>query len=525
MDPSSDSNQSPDAAWWTSLRRVMNRVIDGLESAASTDAQLRADLARLLGRADAAAPPGIPSPDAPPATPQASPTPPPLPRTEPPTPRQPFVPARAVLLGPREVAVPAAAQFNREPLPFDPPTIARRCRFKAEATRWQSERSRRLDTGEDVSEGDRELVSRARSSNTYLWMVSPNKWRERSEDAFAVVAGCYEALADAVELMELADRLGREQEAAMKLLAEAQSSVRAACEDYSSTGRDEDQSAVFFWLRRETDVRQIWVQYMQLEHPAPPDNFADLRARIALLRESLSSLRERDDNVRKLLKKIAYHVQQITERVDPADGDGASRLSSDDHHYRSIATAIEALLAAQVQPSDSRLRDALIELAPRFPEEVSPAVDRVLAAIEDYLDRVGGDDEEEQKPARDEDDELVAAARAIVQGRDAVLIGGQPVEAHRTRLEQGLGLKSLNWVRVAHHEPFTAAESAIARPGVGLVLIMTRWRSHRDGPAARAACRAAGVPLVELPAGYNLRQVAHRIVAQLSPERESLLTN
>jgi hypothetical protein len=303
----------------------------------------------------------------------------------------------------------------------------------------------------------------------------------------------------------------------MRLLAEAQSAVRAVVEDYASTGRDRDQESVFLWLRRETERRHVYVHFMQLDRPASPDNHADLRRRIAAHRRALEGQAGREHAVNSALKRIEYHSRKLREL--PED----QPVGPDDSDFRRIAETVDRLIADGVPPSDARLRSALIEAAPRFPDDTAerhPALGRVLAAIGEYLDaqQSATDDESDDRgPASEgrEADPLLVEARRRVAGRDALLIGGVPDELRRRALEAGLGLRSLNWLRVEHHEPFDAAESAIRRPGVGLVLIMTRWRSHRDGPAARSACKAAGVPLVELPAGYGLRQVAYQVVQQM----------
>ena len=98
-----------------------------------------------------------------------------------------------------------------------------------------------------------------------------------------------------------------------------------------------------------------------------------------------------------------------------------------------------------------------------------------------------------------------------------MLIGGQPEEAHRARLERDLALGSLRWLRVAHGDSFeTVAVPALTDADVTLAMVMTRWRSHRDGPAARSICRDRGIALVELPGGYGSRRVAHELLAQAS---------
>src|SRR5688572_25609934 len=285
-DPEAMPHDAPlSAAWWDALRRVTTRALDLFERAVRDDADFRRELGRLLAHRFASA--DAPKTEAAAAEPDlggaapdvadgsaaapreagagavSSPSPPMTSKeaaTGAATPSRPAAPkpATPALLAPRLVA-PAAplypAEWTRQP--FEPAAVAAACRIKAEACRWQSERARRLDLGEDVSEGDREIVARARAMGAWLWMVSPNKWRERSEDAFAVVAGCYDALADAAELMALADQTGMQKEVSLRLLAEAQSSLRVAVEDYGSTRRDEDQESTFAWLRQETDARRV----------------------------------------------------------------------------------------------------------------------------------------------------------------------------------------------------------------------------------------------------------------------------
>lgn len=515
--PNSDDAR---AAWWQALRRTVNRLIDALESADRADPGLSRDLQTVLGGwIDAAtAPPPAPSDAAPPSV---APPPKPRPVEASSPPRMLVAPLPSPLTGPQVVA-PPPSDYPREwtAEPFDPAGVAARCRLKARATRWQVERSRRLDSNQDVADGDAEIRNAARETGTFLWMINPQRWRSRpTAESVEIVAGCYDALAEASELMALADQLEREQETALKLLGEAQSSVRAAVEDYASTRRDDDQEAAFGWLRHETDRRRVYVPYMQLENPAPPEQHADLRRRVAEVRERLDSMQRRAREIQNALRRIEYHARHIADRPpgepvpDPAG----------DADFTRICETVDKLLSAGVPPSDVRLRERILPIVDRIAEPqtpLPPAMSRVLSAVQDYVDQQQAEDERLRADANgrsEASDELIAAARQRVLGRDAVLIGGVPSEPHRQRLIAGLGLRSLDWVRVEHHEPFDSAETAIRRPGVNLVMIMTRWRSHRDGPAARAACRTLGIPLVELPAGYNLRQVAYRLVEQLPP--------
>lgn len=505
--------------WWSALRRTADRVLAALESA-SADPAFRRDLAVILGAAHGLS--GQISPSAtvaPPVEREASPTDPPAdpapqpafpPAARPAATLPVAVPQPALLLGPRVVAPPPAYPTRWTAEPFDPARVTLRCRVKARAARWQSERRQLLDSGQDVVEQDRQIVEHAREQGIFLWMVSPTKWRERTDEAFEVVAGCYDALADAAELMGQADRLRipAEQEQAMRLLAEAQSALRVAVEDYGSTGRDDDQQATFSWLRSQTFERGVYVQFMQMEHPADPHNHTDLRRRVAEVVSRLRQRDTRDGRLDSLVKKLTYHARKLQQQP------GEPAIEPGDEELRRVAEAAAAALDAGVPPSDTRLREALLPVADRLPGELPDALSRVMEAIDEYRDHLS-EAEADASAETQHEDELVAAARQIVQGRDGILLGGVPSEPHRRKLEAGLGLRSLNWLRVEHHESFDKAEAAIRRPGVGIVLIMTRWRSHQHGPAARSVCRELEIPLVELPGGYNIRQTANQILTQV----------
>lgn len=526
--------------WWGALRRVVARLLDAAEAAAVNEGRFRDDLARIFDAwpggafnepapaAEAEQPvleaptaaPEIPSLEARGVTPAAAPpviAPPPAPPPSPPatlSAPEPLPP----LVGPREVSTSggtALTELGRAwggEAVFDPQGIADRCRLKAEACRWQSERRRLLDDGADVSDGDRALASRGHQLGVRLWMTSPIKWREKTDDAFLTVAACYDALAESAEAMALADQAAHEQDSALVLLAEAQSALRAAVEGYASTSRDEDQEAVFAWLRQETDARRVFVRFMQRDHPASPDDHEVLRRRVAELRRRLEDRTNRSRQIGHAIKKLGYQVRKLADAAAAAEAVNAGHPA-----VRAIAATAEGLLALGIPPSDPRLREALLNVAAQIPLDVPPPLSRVMEAVDEYLDHLG---EEDDGAAADNDegdrpnDALVNEARNRVAGRRAVMLGGMPNEPARLKLERGLGLEELQWLRVEHHEPFDRAAHAISRPGVGLVIILTRWRSHRDGPAARNLCRERGIPLVEQPAGYNLRQVANQICRQ-----------
>jgi hypothetical protein len=82
---------------------------------------------------------------------------------------------------------------------------------------------------------------------------------------------------------------------------------------------------------------------------------------------------------------------------------------------------------------------------------------------------------------------------------------------------KGLGLKSLIWIETKEHQSIETFEPIIARPEVALVLLAIRWSSHAFGEV-RQFCEQHRKPLVRLPGGYGLNQVATQIVLQSSQQ-------
>ena len=276
---------------------------------------------------------------------------------------------------------------------------------------------------------------------------------------------------------------------------------------------DADQDWVFRWLKEQTSERGVFLnRHMRLHDAAEPENYEELAGRIEAAKAKLSSLSKQRKQRDNLFGKIAYALKKLA-----ADGGGTEAFSADHAQVAAIDKAVTGLLADGLPASDKRLREMLLPVVGRLPEGVGPELSRVLAEIDQHLDRQHAEAEEESGDGDGPEDELLARARELTRGRHAILIGGQPEEAHRQRLERDLALESLRWLRVAHGESFeVSAGPALSNDDVTLAIVMTRWRSHRDGPAARSICRDRGIALVELPGGYGSRRVAHELMAQAS---------
>jgi hypothetical protein len=112
----------------------------------------------------------------------------------------------------------------------------------------------------------------------------------------------------------------------------------------------------------------------------------------------------------------------------------------------------------------------------------------------------------------------------LLHGRSMVLIGGNRRREAQESLKRLLGLKDLVWIETREHQSIDGFEPVVARPDVALVLLAIRWSSHAFGDV-KQFCERYGKPLVRLPAGYNLNQVAAQILLQCSDQLDERVTN
>lgn len=393
------------------------------------------------------------------------------------------------------------------------PMIEQRCRLKAEACRW-AERRRRLlqqavDFRTEIEPKDRELISQAKQlPDCFLWMchspspADPSQW--------LLVAGCYDALADAVALirkmLDDAEDSSALFEQAVDLVAEAQSALRVAVTRLEGPPNDHDQARVFGWLKNIAAQRQIFIRrYMRLDDPADPARWSELAARLADLQTQWEEGRRKLSCRRKLLDRIRYKLSQLRQ-LAPEDSI---------HAWNSIARDVDELVRNGMPPSNVELRDLLIEHVAELPELA--AMPRGFQLTVREIDRflASCPTREEEDAAEAVDLEQLDDVAAMLAGRAVVLIGGDRRPHAAEALERAFQLSELIWLDTRAHESTAGFEPYVARPEVAMVLLAIRWSSHSYGEV-QEFCRRYDKPLVRLPGGYNPRQVAAQILQQSS---------
>jgi hypothetical protein len=408
---------------------------------------------------------------------------------------------------------PKVVDYDPHPVQATIPleTLADRLMLKVEAIAYATARRRRKAEGMDIRTLDAEgkpLFSRAAElQRCYLWMMDPHGPAlpdDASLDRIARVCENASLACRIVHEIDLHHADDRELMAeGFQLLAEAQSALRSAATAVDDDFEEPDQFNIFQWLRRQTKDRRILVRhYMTRDASADPSTHVELHQRLDRFRSRLATGRPPADAHESAAKRVAYHAKRVRDAID-----------SDDEWSR-LFDAVAHAVASGLPPTDLRLRQLLAPLVDDLPDRPIPeGAGRVFDAIDQHLESAlrTPDASVPREPS-----ETLLRVRRLLSGRVAVLVGGQPREPARRRVQAALGLEELRWIPVAHHQSIDAELLPQFRRGdTDLFITLTRWRSHALGPQMREWCKTYDKLFVELPQGYNEEQIAHQIAGQL----------
>lgn len=95
---------------------------------------------------------------------------------------------------------------------------------------------------------------------------------------------------------------------------------------------------------------------------------------------------------------------------------------------------------------------------------------------------------------------------ASVRGRRALMVGGDPREPNRERLERAFGFASLDWPDIAGPRRVDAVVARIKRRTVDVVLVLAGFVDHKQSEPIVAAAKEAGVAWA-LADGYGTASV------------------
>jgi len=331
------------------------------------------------------------------------------------------------------------------------------------------------------------LLDEARAAGCFLWMFDLGRVNPNDAVALAELADLFDLTMRTFAFWQGAGGSPEEGDAD-RLLAEAQAALRVAAHTVGGY-RDPDQYALFQALRLSAQASGSYLPPLGLAHTPLP--LETLRARLGALEEARAAREVHAERVKRTRNKARYHVQLVAQ--NPAD------LAQ----WRKVEEVL-----GELRELGEDADDLLGPLRGCEPPPELPALQAVLRAVPVTLPRVP----EEARPSVPEvQSEQVRRVRALLEGREVVVVGGEPRGDAASQLEEAFGCR-VRWLQSAPHTSPSVFEPAITEE-VAVVLLLIRWSSHVFGELVHV-CKARGVPLVRLAGGYSPNRVAHDVLGQ-----------
>ena len=390
-----------------------------------------------------------------------------------------------------------------KPKPIDMSLIEERSRLKAESCRFFIQRRR--DRGDPVREPslkkrmDDMIATAKRLPECFLWVFWPHE-DQPDDHRLLEIATCYDALAEAAALCARViapdGRLSHsETQQAFQLLAEASSALRVALGVTWLTSDDTDQEETHLWLRREAFHRGLFVErHMKLDDPASPEHADEViaEAKRILAAEEKGVKKARQDD--QLLNKAAYHARRVRNNARPERRD-----------YETINAVMEELQSGGVGPTDGRVAEFRESIeGVEFPPDLPRHGHLTYKPSSGNAPTHGRDDQWNRR---------VAEVRPLLSGGRAVIVGGEPRQDAINRIEDAFG-STVEWVELSEHGSGARMQAPIVRPDTRVVLLLIKLVGHLHAEQARGYARSAGVPCVNIEAGYNPNMLAEQVMEQ-----------
>lgn len=397
-----------------------------------------------------------------------------------------------------------AQQEAPTPKPIDLELIEERARLKAESCRFYIERRR--DRGDPVLEPTLKtrmdsMITTAKSmQDCFLWVFWPHE-DQPADDQLQQIAACYDALAESVTACRRAvasdGRLSAsETHQAFQLLAEATSALRVALGVTWLTSDDIDQEESHLWLRRETYARGIFVErHMKLDDPANPADAADITTEAKRLLASEEARFQKAKKIDQAFNKAIYHARRVRNASDP-----------DQHDIETINRMMEELRTMGIGPTDARVAE--------FRESLDTVEFPVGLPRHEYLSFESQPTNAPASGSADQWNSRVAEVRPFLEGGRLVIVGGEPRPEAIKRFEDAFGA-TVDWVELTEHGSGARMQAPIERPDTRVVLLLIKLTGHLHADEAREYARSAGVPCVNVEAGYNPNMVAEQVMSQV----------
>jgi hypothetical protein len=232
---------------------------------------------------------------------------------------------------------------------------------------------------------------------------------------------------------------------------------------------------------------------------------ADAEAMFERMAAMLPSAPEVEPNHQRQLEAIEGLVREIG--IAPAEARSAVAAQ--------IRREVLAAFAMGIQARNPRLVRAVASVAEIFDAPEFRALRRALR------DEADASREEADSDGGAEEPPLPADWPwwGFTRGRRALIVGGDPREPSRVRLERAFGFTELEWVGAEFKRNNLLGVRDRVRAGrTDLVILLTRFTGHDADQIVIPACREMGVGFVCVPHGYGVVRVRQAIERFLDPE-------
>lgn len=231
---------------------------------------------------------------------------------------------------------------------------------------------------------------------------------------------------------------------------------------------------------------------------------ADAEAMYERLSAMVPTPAEAEPNQHRLLDTVEGLVKELDLCPAEARSAVAAQLRRD----------VLAAFAAGVQARNARLVRMLAGLDELFE---GPEFRTLRRAIREEADEARAEEQEEE--GAEEHVPPDWAWWGFTRGRRALIIGGDPREPSRQRLEKAFGFAELEWVGAEYKRNNLLGVRDRVRAGkTDLVILLTRFTGHDADQIIIPACREMGVGFVCVQHGYGVVRVKHAIERFLDPE-------
>lgn len=353
------------------------------------------------------------------------------------------------------------------------------------------------------------LIDKARKQpNCYLWMCH-RMHANKEAAAWRALLNCLQAMQRALNLVQtlLKDSAHEEKLAvALAMLAEAKSVLFIIAQEGFGVS-DADAYDTHEFICDTGYDRRVFVQrHMTADDAADPAQVPALLDRIAEMEYAVNQEKETLARRKQLLNQARYEIKKACDVPE----EGAS-------HWSKVMETVSALLDAGVPPSNVELRGLLLPVLDQLPDEEHVPSNEAFRRVLREIDAHEAQREQTSLPVQAAPPVVTAEVervRAALKDGVVVIIGGDCRHESRRSIMRAFQLKELNWIVTRPHETSTQFESAVAREDVRAVLLAIRWSSHSYGDV-KTFCDRYNKPLVRLPRGYGINQIAHDICQQM----------